>query len=59
MVLTVSKVSVLSGFDGVPKVLGPRAAEDMWDQVLAILGLAQWGWQCCAESECICVKRNC
>ena len=58
-VLTVSKVSVISGFDGVPKVLGPRAAEDMWDQVLAIWGLAQWGWQCCAESECICVKRNC
>ena len=43
----------------VSKVPGPRAAEDMWDQVLAILGLAQCGWQCCAESECICVKRNC
>ena len=33
-------VSGISGFDGVPKVPGPRAAEDMWDQVLAILGLA-------------------
>ena len=22
------------------------------------LGLAQCGWQCCSESECICVKRN-
>ena len=53
-VLTVSKVS---GFDGVPTVPGPRAAEDMWDQVLAILGLAQCG--CCADSELwICVKRN-
>ena len=57
-VLTVSKVLEISGFDGVPKVPGPRAAEDMWDQVLAILGLAQCGWQCCAESECICVKRD-
>ena len=40
----------------VSKVPGPRAAEDMWDQVLAIFGLEQCGWQCCAESECICVK---
>ena len=37
---------VISGFDGVPKVLGPRAAEDMWDQVLAIFLFAQCGWQC-------------
>ena len=40
----------------VPKVPGPRAAVDMWDQVLTILGLVQCCWQCCAESECICVK---
>ena len=36
---------VISGFDGVPKVLGPRAAEDMWDQVLAIFLFAPCGWQ--------------
>ena len=30
-----------------------------WDQVVTTLGLAQCVWQCCAESECICVKRDC
>ena len=49
-VLMVSKVS---GFDGVPKVPGPRAAKNMWDQVLAILRLAQCG---VVQSECMCVK---
>ena len=30
-----------------------------WEQVVTTLGLAQCVWQCCAESECICVKRDC
>ena len=30
-----------------------------WDQVITTLGLAQCVWQCCAESECIRVKRDC
>ena len=38
---------------------GTKSCRRHGDQVLAILGLAQCGWQCCAGSECICVKRNC